>query len=168
MPTVRELVSGHGEPSLSYTATVVQDSLVLVNGTKDPVRRSLPTSNDHPGEICLSHQTVQFWRPSASAKRRAGDSRGSSRFLGLRSSGGNTDTGAGRCSPTPRRATGFLSVRGECSGLAPSQLLFLHQPLAHDLIDWRLDETGSDPFPVAIALPAYQRSAWTDGGRILV
>jgi hypothetical protein len=40
-----------------------------------------------------------------------------------------------------------------CSTLAPSHLLFLHHSLAHDLIDRRLDETGSDPFPVAIALP---------------
>ena len=39
------------------------------------------------------------------------------------------------------------------STLAPSHLLFLHHPFAHDLIDRRLDETGSDPFPVATALP---------------
>jgi hypothetical protein len=37
-----------------------------------------------------------------------------------------------------------------CFTLAPSHLLFLHHPFAHDLIDRRLDETGSDLFPVAI------------------
>src|SRR6516165_3732656 len=43
-----------------------------------------------------------------------------------------------------------------CSTLAPPHLLFLHHlhhPFAHDLIDRRLDETGSDLFPVAIAFP---------------
>jgi len=40
-----------------------------------------------------------------------------------------------------------------CSPLTSSHLLFLHHPLAHDLIDCRLDETGSDLFPVAIAFP---------------
>src|SRR5208337_1800170 len=40
-----------------------------------------------------------------------------------------------------------------CSTLAPSHLLFLHHPFAHDLIDCRLDEPGSDLFPIAIAFP---------------
>ena len=43
MLTVRELVLASSEPNLSYTATVVRDSRMLVNGTKDPVRCCLPS-----------------------------------------------------------------------------------------------------------------------------
>src|SRR5271157_490679 len=88
--------------------------------------------------------------PSA---RRAGDSGGSRRFLGLPS---RTEIRI----PAPE---GILPLFVEhpssylqekmCSTLAPSHLLFLHHPFAHDLIDCRLDETGSDLFPVAIAFP---------------
>src|ERR1700686_3977165 len=84
---------------------------------------------------------------------RAGDSGGSSRFLGLPL---RTEIRI----PAPE---GILPLFVEhpssylqeemCSMLAPSHLLFLHHPFAHDLIDCRLDETGSDLFPVAIAFP---------------
>ena len=84
---------------------------------------------------------------------RAGDSGGSRRFLGLPL---RTEIRI----PAPE---GILPLFVEhpssylqeemCSLLAPSHLLFLHHPLAHDLIDGRLDETGSDLFPVAIAFP---------------
>src|ERR1700680_997527 len=84
---------------------------------------------------------------------RAGDSGGSCRFLGL-------PLRAEIRIPAPE---GILPLFVEhpssylqekmCSTLAPSHLLFLHHPFAHYLIDCRLDETGSDLFPVAIAFP---------------
>ena len=49
--------------------------------------------------------------------------------------------------------TGSYLQEKMCSTLAPAHLLFLHHPFAHDLIDSRLDETGGDLFPVAVAFP---------------
>src|SRR5271165_800226 len=79
---------------------------------------------------------------------RAGDSGGSRRFLGL-------PLRAEIRIPAPE---GILPLFVEhqssylqekmCATLAPSHLLFLHHPFA-----CRLDETGSDLFPVAIAFP---------------
>jgi hypothetical protein len=54
--------------------------------------------------------------------------------------GGNPDTSAGRCSPTP----GSYLQEKMCSTLTPPHLLSLHHRFAYDLIDRRLDETGSD------------------------
>src|ERR1700686_5289501 len=93
---------------------------------------------------------------SAAGKRwrwRAGDSRGSSRFLGLRSRAEIRIPAPEGVLPLLVEHAGSYLQEEMCSTLAPSHLLFLHHSLAHDLIDRRLDETGSDPFPVAIALP---------------
>src|SRR5260370_38791123 len=75
---------------------------------------------------------------------RAGDSGGSRRFLGL-------PLRAEIRIPAPE---GVLPLFVEhpnsylqekmCSTLAPSHLLFLHHPFAHNLIDSRLAETGSN------------------------
>jgi hypothetical protein len=79
--------------------------------------------------------------PFFGAKRRAGDSEGSRRFLGLPL---RTEIRI----PAPE---GILPLFVEhpssylqekmCSTLAPSHLLFLHHPFAHDLIDgvWIVD-----------------------------
>src|SRR5580692_9803535 len=92
---------------------------------------------------------LQAW----SRTRRAGDSRGSSRFLGLRSRAEIRIPAPEGVLPLLVEHAGSYLQEEMCSTLAPSHLLFLHHSLAHDLIDRRLDETGSDPFPVAIALP---------------
>src|ERR1700716_1782810 len=94
-----------------------------------------------------------WWTASQHRYGRAGDSGGSRRFLGL-------PLRAEIRIPAPE---GILPLFVEhpssylqekmCSMLAPSHLLFLHHPFAHDLIDCRLDEPGSDLFPVAIAFP---------------
>src|SRR5271169_1547545 len=103
-------------------------------------------------DLIADHQ-LRGQNPTAHLERRAGDSGGSRRFLGLPL---RTEIRI----PAPE---GILPLFVEhpssylqeemCSLLAPSHLLFLHHPLAHDLIDGRLDETGSDLFPVAIAFP---------------
>src|ERR1700692_2129996 len=78
---------------------------------------------------------------------------GSSRSLGLRSRAAIRIPAPARGLPLRVDHPGSYLQEEMCSTLAPSHLLFLHHSLAHDLIDRRLDETGSDPFPVAIALP---------------
>ena len=78
---------------------------------------------------------------------------GSSRFLGLRSRAEVRIPAPEGVLPLLVEHAGSYLQEEMCSTLAPSHLLFLHHSLAHDLIDRRLDETGSDPFPVAIALP---------------
>jgi hypothetical protein len=85
--------------------------------------------------------------------KRAGDSRGSSRFLGLRSRPEVRIPAPEGVLPLLVEYAGSYLQEEMRSTLAPSHLLFLHHSLAHYLIDRRLDETGSDPFPVAIALP---------------
>src|SRR5271166_6065586 len=90
---------------------------------------------------------------SSRRDRRAGDSGGSSRFLGLRSRAEIRIPALEGVLPLLVEHAGSYLQEEVCSTLAPSHLLFLHHSLAHDLIDRRLDETGSDPFPVAIALP---------------
>ncbi len=66
---------------------------------------------------------------------------------------GNRDTSAGKYSPILRRARGFVSAGGDVLHAGSISSVVSSPSLAHDLIDRRLDETGSDPFPVAIALP---------------
>ena len=83
----------------------------------------------------------------------SGRFRGSSRFLGLRSRAETRIPAPEGVLPLLVEHAGSYLQEEMCSTLAPSHLLFLHHSLAHDLIDRRLDETGSDPFPVAIALP---------------
>src|SRR5208282_785314 len=66
---------------------------------------------------------------------------------------GNPDTSVGRYSPTLRRAPEFVSAGEDVlpAGSIPS--VVSSPSVAHDLIDCRLDETGSDLFPIAIAFP---------------
>src|SRR5580698_5435739 len=78
---------------------------------------------------------------------------GSSRFLGLRSRAEIRIPAPESVLPLIVEHAGSYLQEEMRTALAPSHLLFLHHSLAHDLIDRRLDETGSDPFPVAIALP---------------
>src|SRR5271157_4324187 len=78
---------------------------------------------------------------------------GSSRFLGLRSRAEIRIPALEGVLPLLVERAGSYLQEEMCSTLAPSHLLFLHHSLAHDLIYRRLDETGSDPYPVAIALP---------------
>ena len=78
---------------------------------------------------------------------------GSNRFLGLRSRAEVRIPAPEGVLPLLVEHAGSYLQEEMRSTLAPSHLLFLHHSLAHDLIDRRLDETGSDPFPVAIALP---------------
>src|ERR1700675_661962 len=78
---------------------------------------------------------------------RAGDSRGSSCFLGLRSRAEVRIPAPEGVLPLPVEYAGSYLQEEMRSTLAPSHLLFLHHSLAHYLIDRRLDETGSDTFP---------------------
>ena len=94
------------------------------------------------GEATFSHSS-----------RRAGDSGGSSRFLGLPLRAEiRIPTSEGVLPLFVEHPSSYLQEK-MCSLLAPSHLLFLHHPFAHNLIDRRLDETGSDLLPVAIAFP---------------
>src|SRR6266446_10221590 len=85
--------------------------------------------------------------------RRAGDSGGSRRFLGLPLRAEIRIPASEGVLPLFVEHTSSYLQEEMCSTLAPSHLLFLHHPFAHDLIDCRLDKTGSDLFPVAIAFP---------------
>src|SRR5271157_487518 len=65
---------------------------------------------------------------------RAGDSWGVKPLSWLALEGGSPDTSAGRCSPTPRRARGFLSAGGDAlhAGSIPS---VVSSPFACSLLD---------------------------------
>ena len=84
---------------------------------------------------------------------RAGDSGGSSRFLGLPLRAEIRIPAPEGVLPLFVEHTGSYLQEKMCSTLTPPHLLSLHHPFAYDLIDRRLDETGSDLFPVAIAFP---------------
>src|SRR5208282_3690319 len=85
--------------------------------------------------------------------RRAGDSRGSRRFLDLSLRAEIRIPAPEGVLPLFVEHTGSYLQEKMCSTLTPPHLLSLHHPFAYDLIDRRLDETGSDLFPVAIAFP---------------
>src|SRR6267378_3777243 len=89
----------------------------------------------------------------AARSRRARDSGGSRRFLGLPLRAEIRIPAPEGVLPLFVEHTSSYLQEKMCSTLAPSHLLFFHHPFAHNLIDSRLDETGSDLFPVAIAFP---------------
>src|SRR5258707_12964346 len=81
-----------------------------------------------------------LWRQNTVyGTRRAGDSRGSSRFLGLPLRAEIRIPAREGVLPLFVEHAGSYLQEEMCSTLAPSHLLFLHHPLAHDLIDRRLD-----------------------------
>jgi hypothetical protein len=92
-------------------------------------------------------------RAECPVAERAGDSWGSCRFLGLTLRAEIRIPAAESVLPLFVKHPGSYLQEKMCSTLAPSHLLFLHHPFAHDLIDSRLDETRSDLFSVAIAFP---------------
>src|SRR5271165_24641 len=114
--------------------------LMVIGATYDPIEVT-------PVQLISGSRTIQGWAA------RAGDSWGSSRFLGLRSRAEVRIPAPEGVLPLLVEYAGSYLQEEMRSTLAPSHLLFLHHSLAHYLIDRRLDETGSDPFAVAIALP---------------
>ena len=104
------------------------------------------------GSVSKGNSVPEMVAPLLRARESGRFSGGSSRFLGLRSRAEVRIPAPEGVLPLLVEYAGSYLQEEMRSTLAPSHLLFLHHSLAHYLIDRRLDETGSDPFPAAIAL----------------